>query len=296
MHKLTRQVRFSISPFLPVQPEGFNSYASKPTGDGLSFYLSLWVELEGKIDADTGFIVNVSNIDRLIREELVPVITARVQDSLLARKIISVNDLAVILGTQAGPLGRLFLEKHGKRLKRLKLELNPFRSIYIDCNLMEEQTNEGISMFTYSEKFEFAAMHKLWNDKFSPEKNLEVFGKCANPAGHGHNYILEAAVLAPLEDRTGRRQDACCKGVTSWISDFQHTIKTQFIDCVDHKNLNVDVEGFQELNPTVENLAFFAWQKLKGQFSSAVLSHVTVWENDRTYCTYSEDLADRGKN
>ncbi|MHC5144481.1 MAG: 6-carboxytetrahydropterin synthase, partial [Planctomycetota bacterium] len=49
-------------------------------------------------------------------------------------------------------------------------------------------------MFIVSEKFEFSAMHQLWNNKFDEAKNCEVFGKCANPAGHGHNYILEVSV------------------------------------------------------------------------------------------------------
>ena len=136
-------------------------------------------------------------------------------------------------------------------------------------------------MFTYTEKFEFSSMHKLWNDTFSEEKNFEVFGKCANPAGHGHNYILEAAVEVPQLHGN--------KELTGWEIDFQRTVKERFIDLVDHKNLNVDVAGFENLNPTVENLAFFAWKSLSGQFKGVKLSKITVWENDRTYCSYCQN-------
>jgi hypothetical protein len=73
MHKLARQVRFSINPFLPEEIEGFNSYASKPTGEGLSIFLELSVEVEGKVAPATGFVVNVTDIDKSARELVVPI-------------------------------------------------------------------------------------------------------------------------------------------------------------------------------------------------------------------------------
>ena len=129
----------------------------------------------------------------------------------------------------------------------------------------------------YSEKFEFSAMHQLWNNKFDDTQNYEMFGKCANPAGHGHNYILEVKVTRPinLEDE-------------HWIIEYQNVVKEIFVDIVDHKNLNMDVAGFENLNPTVENLARFAWESLADKFNRCKLCSITIWENDRTYCTYSE--------
>ena len=132
-------------------------------------------------------------------------------------------------------------------------------------------------MFIVSEKFEFSAMHQLWNNKFDEAKNFEVFGKCANPAGHGHNYILEVSV-----EKTTESQD------DGWHSEFEKGVKEHFLDLVDHKNLNVDVAEFKLLNPTVENLSFLAWQKLEKKLKNAKLHKVIVWENDRTYCSYAE--------
>ena len=129
-------------------------------------------------------------------------------------------------------------------------------------------------MIYFSEKFEFAAMHKLWNDDFSPERNFEVFGKCANPAGHGHNYVVEVTTKAPAG------KDGFC------IGDFERTVNDEFIKLVDHKNLNADVEYFAKAIATVENIAVFAWDKLVGKFGEAKLHCVTVWETDRTYCSY----------
>lgn len=281
MHRLTRQVRFSITPFLPSQPDGFNTYASKPTGDGLSFYLALWVELEGELDSETGFVVNVSQIDDILRRYAIPRFTERINASLDARECLFVDDLASILAACTPELCRLFEQEHHKTLNALRLDLNPFRSVEIDCQPPVQSQGKDLQMVIYTEKFEFSAMHKLWNDKFSDSKNLEVFGKCANPAGHGHNYILEVAVEIPMQ----AGQDL----LQGWIADFQKSVKTGFLEMVDHKNLNADVDLFKNLNPTVENIASFAWRSLTGQFGPAKLSRITVWENDRTCCTYTED-------
>jgi 6-pyruvoyltetrahydropterin/6-carboxytetrahydropterin synthase len=129
-------------------------------------------------------------------------------------------------------------------------------------------------MVYFSEKFEFAAMHKLWNDGFSKQQNLEIFGKCANPTGHGHNYIVEITIQMPASRNDLR------------IADFEKIVDNEFIQLVDHKNLNADVEQLDKKNPTVENIVSFAWNQLTGKFGKAKLYRVTVWETDKTYCSY----------
>ncbi|MBC8379751.1 MAG: 6-carboxytetrahydropterin synthase [Planctomycetes bacterium] len=265
MHTLSRQIRFTIDPFAKKQIEGFNSYASKPTGEGVGFYLALWVDLESCLDPDTGFVINVSEIDKLVRLKVIPKITQCFQGFFANKMTPALWEIMALLGTCMPLVEKAFPDK---KLKRLRLELNPFRQITI--------SSEDITMFTFSEKFEFAAMHRLWNEQFDEQKNYELFGKCANPTGHGHNYILEAEVQTAIE-----RVD------TGWVSDYQRIIEREFLELVDHKNLNVDVQDFETLNPTVENLAYFAWEKLEGRFKNCRLVKITVWENDRTYCTYS---------
>jgi 6-pyruvoyltetrahydropterin/6-carboxytetrahydropterin synthase len=129
-------------------------------------------------------------------------------------------------------------------------------------------------MVYFSEKFEFAAMHKLWNNDFSEKQNLKVFGKCANPAGHGHNYIVEVTIKMPANENSFH------------ISDFERVVDNELIKLVDHKNLNADVDQFSRTNPTVENIAAFAWNRLVGKFGEAALHCVTVWETDKTYSSY----------
>lgn len=264
MHILSRQVRFSIDPFLPQQ-EGYNSYSSKPAGgDGLSLYLALWVDLASELNPDTGFVVNVSAIDKLVRQTVIPRFVETIQSYFKFKKTPQLWDMAALLRNCLPLVEAGFPDK---KLKQLKLELNPYRSIILRA--------EDADMFVYSEKFEFAAMHRLWNDAFDDVANYEMFGKCANPAGHGHNYIIEVRVESRIEDIS-----------EGWIGEYQRVVKEFFVDIVDHKNLNLDVSGFETRNPTVENLSQFAWEKLAGKFSGCRLYKVILWENDRTYCSY----------
>jgi 6-pyruvoyltetrahydropterin/6-carboxytetrahydropterin synthase len=263
MHILSRLVRFSINPFLPEDSEGFNSFASKPAGEGLSIFFELTVALVGEVEPATGFVVNVSDIDRRVREHVVPIFARQIREDFRQGKHIGFFGITELLRATWGQL----VDKFGEaRVKNLSLALNPFRKVTID--------REDCKMSYFSEKFEFAATHKLWNDDFSEQRNRKVFGKCANPAGHGHNYIVEVTIKRPAGEN-----NLC-------ISDFEKVVDDELIKPVDHKNLNVDVPYFAKAIPTVENIVAFAWEKLAGKFGEAVLHCVTIWETDKTYCSY----------
>jgi 6-pyruvoyltetrahydropterin/6-carboxytetrahydropterin synthase len=263
MIRLGRQVRFSVNPFLDHHSPGFNSYASKPAGEGLSIFLELAVELVGPLMPETGLLVNVSDIDRAVRRYAVPVFTERICEHLRRGEHISFQKIAPMLNAAWEHLR----DKFGPaQVDRLTLQLNPFRKLAMDTK------EPGVLYF--SEKFEFAAAHKLWNSRFSEPENLKVFGKCANPTGHGHNYIVEVTAKTPAA------------GPALEIGEFEHVVDSQLMQLVDHKNLNLDVAAFHDTVPTVENIALFAWEHLAGQFGPAQLHGVTVWESDRTYCSY----------
>jgi 6-pyruvoyltetrahydropterin/6-carboxytetrahydropterin synthase len=261
--RLGRLVRFSVSPFLEEHKLGFNSYASKPAGEGLSIFLELAVELVGPLNPQTGLLVNVSDIDRAVRRYAVPVFTERIGAHLRRGEHISFAKIAPMLRAAGEHLRDKF---EPAQVDRLTLKLNPFRRLAMD-------TKEP-GMLYFSEKFEFAATHKLWNSRFSEPENLKIFGKCANPTGHGHNYLVEVTVQTPAD------------GPSLEIGEFEHTVDAQLMQLLDHKNLNLDVAAFHDTIPTVENLAVFAWGHLAGKFGSAHLHCVTVWESDRTYCSY----------
>lgn len=263
MVRLGRQVRFSINPFLDRHSPGFNSYASKPAAEGLSLFLELAVELEGAPQPQTGLLVNVSEIDQVVRRCAVPVFAERIAEHLRCGEPIGLPRIASLLDAARAHLQ----DKFGPaRLARLTLKLDPFRKLAMDTK------EPGVLYF--SEKFEFAATHKLWNDRFSEPQNRQAFGKCANPTGHGHNYLVEVTVRTPAG------------GPALEIGQFEHVVDAQLMQLVDHKNLNLDVAAFREKVPTVENIAVFTWEHLAGKFGAAQLHCVTVWESDRTYCTY----------
>ena len=263
MHELARQVRFSINPFLPKQEEGSNSFVSEPAGEGLSLFFELTVEVAGDIEPATGFVVNVTEIDKNIRRFAVPLFVERVTQDFRQAKHIGFSAIVEVLLAARSRLA----DKFGTaRLNRLSLKLNPFRTVTVDT--------KDLDMAFFCEKFEFAATHKLWNDEFSEQKNLDVFGKCANPTGHGHNYVAEVEVSMPAARDDFR------------VGDFEKTVDNELIKLLDHRNLNIDLEHFGKTNPTVENIAAFAWNQLVGKFGKGALHRITVWETDKTYCSY----------
>jgi 6-pyruvoyltetrahydropterin/6-carboxytetrahydropterin synthase len=262
MHKLVRQVRFSLNPFLDEEKEGFNAYASKPTGQGVSLFFELGVELLGHIEPSTGFLVNVVDIDKNVRELVVPLFSQNVHKSFRQGKAISFSEIVKLLSLSWQKLADSF---SNTELGRLSLKLNPFRQISID--------SEVGKMVFFSEKFEFAATHKLWNKEFSEKQNLEAFGKCANPSGHGHNYILEITIKTPATKDLK-------------IAEFERVVDKELIKLLDHKNLNKDVELFNTTNPTMENMAVFSWGKLEKKFTNLKLHCITIWESERTCCSY----------
>lgn len=262
VHRLVRKVRFSVNPFSDEQITGANSYAGKPCGEGLSLFFELTVGLAGQTKNKSGFVLNVTDIDKTVRHYAVPVITDYVKKQYQQKNSISIKELTEPISEVRNVLkGKL----DAACLIELGLSLNPYRKMAFDC--------EDMKMFYFSEKFDFAAMHKLWNDGLSERENFELFGKCANPNGHGHNYVVEVTIKAGTD-----------KDIR--IGDFENTVDGEFIMLVDHKNLNMDVEELGRINPTIENIAAFAWKKLNGKFGSAKLHSVTVWESDRTFCTY----------
>jgi 6-pyruvoyltetrahydropterin/6-carboxytetrahydropterin synthase len=263
VHRVTRCVRFSINPFLPEDNAGFNAFASKPAGEGLSLFFELSVELTGEIDPATGFVVNVLDIDEHVRQSVVPIFSRSIREDFQRGKHIALAGAALLLKSSWAQVA----DKFGSaKLSSLALKLNPFRKVAID--------SEAGEMLYFSEKFEFAATHKLWNERFSPQRNFEVFGKCANVSGHGHNYVVEVTIKRSVS------------GGDFSIGNFEKVVDDELIEAVDHKNLNVDVAEFSTVNPTVENIAVFAWKRLAGKLAEAQLHCVTVWETDKTYSAY----------
>jgi 6-pyruvoyltetrahydropterin/6-carboxytetrahydropterin synthase len=101
-------------------------------------------------------------------------------------------------------------------------------------------------MFRVTRRYEFAASHRLYTPQFSDDENRRVYGKCANPFGHGHNYVLEVSARGPSDPVTGL-------AVSPTLLD--RLVNEQVISAFDHRNLNLEVEAFKSAVPTAENIA-----------------------------------------
>ncbi|MRX47848.1 6-pyruvoyl trahydropterin synthase family protein [Pedobacter puniceum] len=126
-------------------------------------------------------------------------------------------------------------------------------------------------------KEHFNAAHRLHNPLWSDEENKKVFGKCNNPSFHGHNYELIVKVIGYPDEQTGYLVDM------KILSDI---IQDHVVEKFDHKNLNLDVEEFKDLNPTAENIAMVIWNILRAQLDTALDLYVTLFETERNYVEY----------
>jgi len=134
-----------------------------------------------------------------------------------------------------------------------------------------------VSKATISRKAHFNAAHRLYRKDWSFEKNDSVFGKCNNVNFHGHNYELIVSVKGEIDPETGYVMDI------KLLSDI---IKEEVEDPFDHKNLNIDVADFAELNPTAENIAVVIWNKIKMRIKDNQELEVVLYETPRNFVTY----------
>lgn len=132
-------------------------------------------------------------------------------------------------------------------------------------------------MIYITKQVKFSAGHRLYNPKFSDEENEQIYDKCNNPKGHGHNYILEVTLCGEPDPEIGYVYD---------LKKLKNIINREIIDKVDHKNLNEDVDFLREVIPTVENLAIKFWQLLEGKFGNAKLYKIKLYETDISYVEY----------
>ena len=118
----------------------------------------------------------------------------------------------------------------------------------------------------------FNAAHKLWNEKWSLEKNKAIFGLCANENFHGHNYTLEVKVVGEIDADTGYVID---------LKIVKDIIKNEIEERFDHKNLNLDTEEFANLNPTAENIIVVIYDLIRAKLDSKYDLFIKLWETDK---------------
>lgn len=123
----------------------------------------------------------------------------------------------------------------------------------------------------------FSAAHRLWSSELSEAENIAIYEKCANPNGHGHNYILEVTVQGTPDPRTGMVLN---------LTDLKQAMNEQVVDWVDHKHLNYDVPWLEGCIPTTEVLAMRFWERLQQALPQGMLYEVKLYETEHNIAIY----------
>ena len=123
----------------------------------------------------------------------------------------------------------------------------------------------------------FSASHRLWSNQLTEEENYAMYEKCANPNGHGHNYVLEVTVQGIPDQRTGMVLN---------LTDLKHVMNEQVVKWVDHKHLNYDVSWLEGFIPTTEVLVIKFWKRLADSLPAGMLYEVKLHETENNVASY----------
>jgi 6-pyruvoyltetrahydropterin/6-carboxytetrahydropterin synthase len=263
----------------PKGPNGDNNWAGAG-GDRPGMFWTLRAMVRGAVDQKTGYLCDIREIDRFIRGVIVPLLRERIdpwrEEAGEGEATGNQKDAAFGL---AGALLSVVLDAADRfdgatTFEGMEIDLSP-QMRYV---VMMSQP-EAIRM---TRAYEFCAAHRLYCADYSDEQNRRVFGKCSNPHGHGHNYVVEVTLRGVPDARTGVLTD---------LPALDRTVKELVIDRFDHKNLNVECAEFASLNPSVENIARVIFGRLRDAFAPVELLNVRVWETAKTSaeCT-AEDV------
>lgn len=237
--------------------ELFGPWAS-PYNHGHNYVLD--VAVEGGIDPVTGMIVNIKRIDDVLKDKIVHHFDQK-----------SINDEVAYFRDRAPSLENL--------MAYFWDVLSTPGTMPADCQMVSIRLEEMPTLFgelennkmTLTRSYEFAASHRLDSPALTPEQNVELFGKCNNAAGHGHNYILEVTVEGELNPKTGMMVD---------LGELDRTVNEAVVDRYDHKNFNEDLPEFAGKMTTSEVIAQEIFDRLQSA-APAKLNRIRLWETAR---------------
>ena len=140
----------------------------------------------------------------------------------------------------------------------------------------ESRMTDGLTIL-FGRRYRFAASHRLHSTELSDEENFRVYGKCNNPYGHGHNYVVEVSVSGTVDPATGMIVN---------LTDLDGFVQQQVVEVFDHKSLNDDLDVFRTKVPTTENLCMEIYQRLK-HYPLAKLERVRIEETSNNAFEYA---------
>jgi 6-pyruvoyltetrahydropterin/6-carboxytetrahydropterin synthase len=261
--ELSRTVRLCLNgPSRRGSAATDNTFAAWPPMRGLGRYYELTVTCRGEADAASGYFLNIKVIDQAVRQHVLPGLERLIGDGGASADVPMGEVMRRIMAWLGPPLR--------DTASGARLHLTPWLSLTIRSDAMHE--------VLIGQQYEFSASHRLHVPQWDARRNREVFGKCNNPAGHGHNYRVEVVAAAPIDQA----------GHVAAAEDLDAIVDRVVVQRFDHKNLDVDVTDFQQCNSSVENIAVVVHGLLRDPLAEAGLrlEQVSVWETGKTVCTY----------
>ena len=282
MITMTRRVGFSAA-HSERERENQSGPARSSDGSKLVYrghdYL-LDVSVCGKIDPLTGILINIKELDRIVREQIVK----RFDGKLIDRQLAEFQCLPV---TPENLISSILVSLNGElpaavQLCRLKLMASPTDSA--EWTADETSAERAIRVLKeagamiLTRGYEFAASHRLHSPHLSADENRELFGKCNYEYGHGHNYEIEVTVAGRIDARSGRVIDP---------DALDAVVQREVIERYDHRHFNYDIPEFESVVPSAEIITRTIWNRLEPHIPPpARLYRVLVRETPRNIFEY----------
>ena len=272
MYYLTRQTAFEASHYnrIPELSDSENyalfGAAANPNSHGHNYILEVMVK--GDVDADDGMVINLTTLDTLLKTEVQanydhkhlnrqhPVFSKNLHLQPTCENITIEIWQRLVPALPDGLLHRVRLYEHSKR----------FADYY----------GEGLMVYL-TKVYEFSAAHRLHSQSLSDGENRDIFGKCNNPSGHGHNYVLEVTVRGDVDAKTG---------LVAGLNLLDDVVEKQVYARFDYKHLNLDTPEFETLNPTSENFVKVLWDVLEPNLQPVVLHRLRLRETPKNHFDY----------
>lgn len=273
MVRLTRVGRFSAAHnfWYPDRSAEENARvfgaAASEGPHGHNYQVELTVS--GEVDPATGMVVNIIALEKALQERVLDPLHLRWLNEdvpFFSERPPSLENLAGFIAD------RLQGALDGCALERIRAR--EADDLYVDF----WPGLEGRPMH-FTRKYEFCAAHRLYAPDLTEAQNREMFGKCANPSGHGHNYTIEVSVTGEIDPVSGMMVDMV--GLDAAVSE-------RVLEYLDHMNLNADIPEFLTLVATTENLTMVIWNRLKDHVPGR-LAKVTVRETSNNIFEYTGD-------
>jgi 6-pyruvoyltetrahydropterin/6-carboxytetrahydropterin synthase len=278
MLAMTRRVLFSAAhaDWLPERSAYenaaiFGSDAS-PEPYGHNYFLD--VTVEGEIDPQTGIIVNIKEIEQVVKQQVVQNLDRR----FLNRSVAYFRDTPVTPATLLSYVREQLEGALPSAVTLAALRLEETHLHFAEWRRPERGEPMERGELQLTRVYEFAASHRLHSPHLSDAENRELFGKCNYVHGHGHNYILEVTVAGPLDARSGRVCDERA---------LDEAVNREVVDRYDHRHFNHDIPEFADLVPSTEVVTKMIWDRLKAHIPApARLYRVVVRETARNIFEY----------